>query len=114
MPRRSQALVIGIMPTDPYTNPTNTVLAMWLLVSVVFVGIGLYFRRTPASRILEWDQWAAYWVYEPELRASGDKEKALAKTATLYKTFGLMFVSISAIHVVCVATWLLYRLLASF
>lgn len=114
MPRRTVALVIEIMPTDPYVNPTNTVLAIWLLVSVVFVLVGLYFRRTPASRILEWDRWAAYWVYEPDLRASGDQDKALAKVTRLYKTFGLVFASIAAIHVVCVATWLLYRLLASF
>lgn len=102
------------MPTDPSTSPTDTVLAIWLLGSVVFVWVGLYFRRTPASRILQWDQWAAYWVYNPELRASGDQKKALAKATRLYKTFGLVFASIAAIHVACVATWLLYRLLSSF
>jgi hypothetical protein len=90
--------------------PTITVLVAWLIVAVMFVGIGLFIRYTPASRLLTWDQSTAYWVYNPELRRSGDKDKALASAARYYRTFGLFCALFGMLHVVVVIAQLLLRL----
>lgn len=98
------------MPSNPYTDPSNGVLIAWILLAVLFMGVGICFRRVPASRILELDRGVIYWAYIRELQATRDNEKALAKAAKYYKRFGLFFVLFAALHVFIVTAVLLYRL----
>jgi hypothetical protein len=99
----------------PFNDNTNIpVLIAWEGVALVFVWVGLYFVRTPAEKILQWDRRTGYWIYHSELKASGDERRALLKAATFYKWFGYFAIGIAGIHVCVVPLILAGKLWAHF
>lgn len=77
---------------------------MGCIVSGVFVAVGIVIMLVPAELMLKWDRRSGYWVYQTELKASGDEILALAKAATFYKVFGDCFV-VMGLSSLFVWTW---------
>jgi hypothetical protein len=88
-------------------------LVPWLFGALAIIGIGAFFRYTPAKHHLAWDRRTGYWIYQRELKKSGDEELALEKAACFYRVFGLIFMLFGGLHVVVVATVLIYSLCAN-
>lgn len=95
-----------------YSSPETGPLFVWAGVALLFIGIGVYIARTPAERILQWDRQTGYWLYHRELKASGDKKRALAKAGYFYWAFGIFFSAFAALHLLVVSTILVIRLLS--
>jgi hypothetical protein len=69
-------------------------------IASLFVVAGIIIRRIPAEALLSWDGRTGRWIYERELRASGDKKLALAKAAMFYKAFGTFFLVLGIVLLV--------------
>ncbi len=65
---------------------------MGCIVSLVLTLVGIVILLIPAKQMLEWDRRSGYWVYQRELKASGDKKRAVAKAAAFYRAFGACFI----------------------
>jgi hypothetical protein len=70
------------------------------VIASVFVMVGVMIIRARPESILSWDQRTGRWIYERELRASGDEKRALAKAATFYRVFGACFVAMGLLQLV--------------
>jgi hypothetical protein len=92
--------------------PDTPILLLWLVVAVVFIGIGVWIARTPPEITLGWDRRTGYWIYQRVLQATGDEKRAMAAAGKFYRLFGMAFCSIAGIHVVIVSAILLARALA--
>jgi hypothetical protein len=59
---------------------------------------------------LEWDRRAGYWLYQIDLKNSGDKRGALDRANEFYKWFGYLFAGFSAIYLLVVIAALIATL----
>ena len=85
---------------------------MWLVGSLVCIGIGIVIQKTPAERHLWYDRRTGYWFYRRELERTGDEKLAIAAAAKFYWQFGIGFIIMGSIHFITIATILLTTLLA--
>src|SRR5262245_52238490 len=53
------------------------------------IAAGIYLMRAPAERLLRGDVRTGYWIYQRELRASGDEQRALEAAGRFYRALGL-------------------------
>ncbi len=76
----------------------------WLPVGMglLFAAIGQVVAHAPTRRILQWDRRTGYWLYQRELKRSGDEEQALYVAGRFYKVFGWIF-SIGALLFAAIA-----------
>jgi hypothetical protein len=84
------------------------VLFLWLLLAVVFFGIGIWIARTPPEIILGWDRNSGYGLYHRVLKATGDEKKALAAAGRFYKVFGAVFCLMAVIQIALASAMLLF------
>lgn len=65
----------------------------WLPVigGLLFAAFGQCIAHTPVKWLLQWDRQTGYWLYQRELRASGNEKKALHVAGCFYKVFGWIF-----------------------
>lgn len=82
-------------------------LVAYMLFTIPFMGVGAVIAFAPATRLLEWDRKTGYGIYNRELEASGDEDKAIRKAGRFYRVFGLVFLIFSLGHFVAGATLLL-------
>ncbi len=69
---------------------------MGCIISLVFALVGVVIMLIPAKQMLKWDRQSGYWVYQQELKASGDENRAVAKAAVFYRAFGACFIVLGA------------------
>ena len=65
---------------------------MGCIVSLALTLVGIVILLIPAKQMLKWDRRSGYWVYQRELKASGDEKRAVAKVAAFYRAFGACFI----------------------
>ena len=76
------------------------------IIAVVFMSVGIVIMRIPVQTWMRWDSSgrirsrAGRWIYERELKTSGDENRAIAKAASFYWLFGAFFVVMGLIQVV--------------
>ncbi len=73
---------------------SNAVRVLLLFIGVfsLFLPVGIWFLRTPTERLLEWDRRTGYWLYQQELKCSGDKKVAIESAGCFYTLFGWTWV----------------------
>ena len=78
------------------------------VIAVALVIAGIVIMRIPAEAWLHCERRArsgtGQWIYERELKASGDEKRAFAKAAAFYRLFGAGFIVMGLIQLV-VWTW---------
>jgi hypothetical protein len=63
-----------------------------------FLSCGIWILRTPTKRLVEWDRRIGYWIYQSELKRSGDEKRALDLAGGFYKVFGWLYVGFCAFY----------------
>ena len=63
-----------------------------MAVCAGLVASGVYLVRTPTERLLRGDVRTGRWIYERELRSSGDEQRAIEAAGRFYKALGYCFV----------------------
>lgn len=58
-----------------------------ILISLAVIAVGFFFILTPAQHLIMSDR-KGRWLYEQEMRVSGDRKRAVAAAAFFYRLFG--------------------------
>ena len=77
---------------------------MEFIVCPFLILAGLTLVLLPARWILHFDRVSGYYVYQKELAAFGDEQKALKKASQLYKTMGCCIAALASavlIAIIC-------------
>jgi len=64
---------------------------MFLVISPVFMIIGIAIFRAKPRKLLSWDRRTGYHIYMRTLKSTNDEEKALRAAGDFYKFFGGCF-----------------------
>src|SRR5262245_3070467 len=64
-----------------------------VLVSLAVIAVGAFFVLTPAQHLLKSDRKTAHWLYEREIKRSGDQTRAIAAAALFYRLLGYVLVT---------------------
>jgi len=62
------------------------------LLALAVIGAGVFFILTPAQHLLQSDKKTARWMYEREMKTSGDRNRAIAAAAFFYRLFGCVLI----------------------
>ena len=68
---------------------------MHTIITIGLVACGCLLALVPAKYLLRIDGRSGRWIYEQELKASGDEKRAIAKAATFYRTFGACIIVVA-------------------
>jgi hypothetical protein len=69
-----------------------------MAVCAGLIAAGAYLVRTPTERLLRGDVRTGRWIYERELRLSGDEQRAIEAVGRFYKALGYCFVIMASGH----------------
>lgn len=85
-------------------------LLLGIVMCSIFLSIGIWFVRTPTERLLEWDRRTGYWLYQRELKQTGDKKVAMKSAGCFYTFFGYTCVVICSFCLLALLTLLVAHL----
>jgi len=75
-------------------------------IAIVFVIAGIVILRIPVQTWLRWElsdrtiSGTGRWIFEREMKASGDEKRAVAKLANFYRLFGAGFIVMGLVQLV--------------
>lgn len=79
-----------------------------LFIGLVFLGVGLFIRLTPAERLLEGDARTGKYLYKKKLEETGDEGQAIEAAGSFYRDFGLLFAIIGALMIVIALVFIIF------
>ena len=81
---------------------------MLLVISPVFMFVGIALFRANPKNMLSWDRRTGYHIYKNTLKSTNDEEKALRAAGDFYKFFGGCFFLLSlAMFLLAISGWFL-------